>query len=81
MIVQDSRAAYEQAMQTEGYQEFQITELEVGDRLERAGERDYYLPATYLAPLGRNKAALGFDLSSSPVWVVAIEPVRDSGDI
>lgn len=81
LIQQGDRWAYEQAIQAEGYDEFQITELGTDERLQRASERPYYLPVTYVAPLASNEAAFGFDLNSSPARVAAIEPAWESGDI
>ncbi|MGD1861302.1 MAG: CHASE domain-containing protein [Leptolyngbyaceae cyanobacterium] len=75
------RTAYEQQMQAAGFADFQITELGTEGELERAGDRPYYLPVTYLAPLAGNEAALGFDLNSTPARVAAIESARDSGNI
>ncbi|MEM9505472.1 MAG: CHASE domain-containing protein, partial [Cyanobacteria bacterium P01_E01_bin.43] len=75
------RTAYEQQIQTAGFADFQITELNATGALERASDRPYYLPVTYLAPLAGNEAALGFDLNSTPARVAAIESARDSGDI
>lgn len=81
LVAQSDRDAYEQTLQAEGYANFQITELGTSNRLQRAGDRPYYLPVTYVAPFDGNEAALGFDLNSSPARAAAIEPARDSGDI
>ncbi|MEM6518902.1 MAG: CHASE domain-containing protein [Cyanobacteria bacterium P01_C01_bin.70] len=81
LIEQNDRLAYEQAIQVEVDDSFQITELGTGDRLARAGERAYYLPVTYVAPLAGNEAAFGFDLNSSPARAAAIEPAWHSGNI
>ncbi|MDB9528486.1 CHASE domain-containing protein [Oscillatoria sp. CS-180] len=81
LIEQGDRLAYEQAIQAEIDDNFQITELGTGDRLARAGERAYYLPVTYVAPWLGNEAAFGFDLNSSPARAAAIEPAWHSGNI
>jgi len=81
LVRQSGRLAYERTMQAEGFADFQIMELGADATLQRAGDRPYYLPVTYLAPLVGNEAALGFDLNSSPARVAAIEPARDSGQI
>ncbi|MGD1940975.1 MAG: CHASE domain-containing protein [Leptolyngbyaceae cyanobacterium] len=81
VVAQGERATYEAEMQAQGYGNFQITELDANGDLQRSRERPYYIPVTYLAPLGGNEAALGFDLNSSPTRVAAIDPARDSGQI
>lgn len=81
LVTSDERANYEKTIKDTGYPTFQITELGADARLVVAGERDYYLPVTYLAPLAGNEAALGFDLNSSTARAAAIEPARNTGKI
>ncbi len=81
LVLHDDRDAYEQAIRAEGYPDFALVELDADGRLIPAGDRPYYLPVTYIAPLASNEAALGFDLNSSPVRAAALEPARDSGMI
>jgi signal transduction histidine kinase len=81
LVRQDQRLAFEQAIQAEGYPDFQITELSTHNRLSRAGDRPYYIPVTYLAPVLNNEAAFGFDLNSDATRAAALEPARDSGQI
>ncbi len=81
LVRQTDRSAYERAMQAEGDSTFQITELSDDNRLIPSGDRPYYIPVTYIAPLSGNEAALGFDLNSSTARVAALEPARDSGEI
>ncbi|MBD1868121.1 CHASE domain-containing protein [Cyanobacteria bacterium FACHB-471] len=81
LVQQADRLAFEQAIQAEGYPNFQITELTSDNRLVRAGDRPYYIPVTYVVPFANNEAAFGFDLNSNPARAVAIEFARDQGKI
>ncbi len=81
LVRRDDRQAYEQASRAEGNPDFALVELDADGRLIPAGDRPYYIPVTYIAPLAGNEAALGFDLNSSPVRAAALEPARDSGTI
>lgn len=75
------RATYEQTIKTKGFPNFQITELGGDGALERAGDRPYYIPVTYLEPLVGNESALGFDLNSNETRREAIAQARDTGEI
>ncbi|MEM8503711.1 MAG: CHASE domain-containing protein [Cyanobacteria bacterium P01_D01_bin.1] len=81
LVTLSERTDYEKTLQAEGYSNFQITELGPGDRLMPAGDRDYYLPVTYLAPFAGNEAAFGFDLNSDVARAAAIESARNTGEI
>ncbi|PSN14525.1 hypothetical protein C7271_21595, partial [filamentous cyanobacterium CCP5] len=81
VVNQQDRRAFEQTVREEGFSTFQIQELGADNRLLSAGNRAYYIPVTYIAPLAGNEAALGFDLNSSETRLAAIEPARDSGEI
>jgi signal transduction histidine kinase len=81
VVNQRDRRAFEQTVRGEGFSTFQIQELGADNRLMSAGNRAYYIPVTYIAPLAGNEAALGFDLNSSETRLAAIEPARDSGEI
>lgn len=81
LVRQTERVIYEQTIQTEGYESFQITELSNDKQLVRAGDRPYYIPVTYIAPFLNNEAAFGFDLNSNLIRAVALESARDQGEI
>lgn len=81
LIRQHERVVYEQNIQAEGYETFQITEQSSSKQLIRASDRSYYLPVTYIAPFLDNEAAFGFDLNSNPARAVALESARDEGKI
>jgi signal transduction histidine kinase len=91
LVPSSQRVVFERSLQAKGYAQFQITELSnvqslapelAGNkRLVRAGDRDYYIPVTYVVPFETNEAALGFDLNSNPARALAIASARDSGTI
>lgn len=81
LVTASERTSYEQTIRSEGYPNFQITELNESGDLISASQRDDYLPVTYIAPFAGNEAALGFDLSSSTARVAAIEPAQRTGKI
>ncbi len=60
---------------------FQITERNHAGKLQRAEERDWYYPVTYIEPLAGNMQALGFDLASNPERRHAIDETVRSGKI
>lgn len=81
VVRQTERTTYEQAIQTEGYKTFQITELSSNKELTVAGDRPYYLPVTYVAPFQNNEVAFGFDLNSNSVRAITLQSARDKGDV
>lgn len=80
-VQQTERTTYEQAIQTEGYKTFQITELSSNKKLIRAGDRPYYLPVTYVVPFQDNEVAFGFDLNSNSIRAITLQSARDKGDV
>jgi signal transduction histidine kinase len=79
LVRREDRLAFEQAVQAEGYPDFELTELGPDNRLRRAAVRAEHLPVTYVAPLLNNEAALGYDLGSDIARASAIDPARTSG--
>ncbi len=73
------RAAYERAVQAQGYPQFQIRELDKEGVLVPAAKRAEYFPVTYIEPLARNARALGFDLASEPHRSATLRRARGSG--
>lgn len=76
-VLHSQRFAYEKRLQKEGFNNFQITELSLGE-LVRAGDRLEYFPVTYVEPLADNKAAIGYDLASNPIRRAALETARNT---
>ncbi|MDN0082965.1 diguanylate cyclase [Crenobacter sp. SG2305] len=60
---------------------YQIRERDAQGGLQRAGERDYYYPVSYLEPLTGNRQAAGFDLASSLSRRTAIVETERKGSI
>lgn len=81
LLQQTERSAYEQKIQSEGYANFQITELNEAGNLIRAAERSFYIPVTYLEPFTDNESAFGYDLNSDRVRAMAIAQAKDTGNI
>lgn len=79
LVLGNQRSAYEQAMQAEGFANFRITERNEQGELITASERDRYLPITYGEPLQVYNSLLGYDFSSRPQLLAAVEKARDTG--
>lgn len=60
------RAAYEESMAKQGFEQFTITERNSARQLVPAVPRDEYMVVTYAEPYERNAKALGYDLLSEP---------------
>jgi signal transduction histidine kinase len=80
-ITQSERADYEQWLSTLTNRDLAlITERdEQTGQLIPAGERDRYVPVTFLEPITSNEAALGYDLASDETRRIALETARDTG--
>ena len=77
--VRDSaRPAFEKATQSDGFPDFQITELDARGEFVRAKRHEEYLPVHYVAPFRDNAARFGFDLMSDPAVKDAIALARDT---
>ncbi|MET0100187.1 MAG: CHASE domain-containing protein [Sedimenticola sp.] len=77
-VSREQRAVYEAQAKADGLADFAIREKRDG-RMVIAAERGEYFPVYYVEPLEPNRAALGFDLASSPDRLAALEQARDSG--
>ncbi|MBF0195059.1 MAG: CHASE domain-containing protein [Magnetococcales bacterium] len=60
---------------------FKITQRQNDNKLVPAQIRDEYYPVYYLEPLFGNKAALGFDLGSSPARLKALKTAIETGNV
>ncbi|WP_258104536.1 CHASE domain-containing protein [Marinoscillum sp. MHG1-6] len=63
-ITFDERDSFELAIQSLGFEDFEIFSLKNGERI-RAEDRAVYYPVAYLTPFEPNVSALGFDPGSS----------------
>ncbi|MFB2921437.1 CHASE domain-containing protein [Aerosakkonema funiforme] len=77
-VLAGERQAFEQAVRTEGYPNFQITESGAQGQMVRAGERPEYFPITYVSSSNSQNVAIGFDLASDPMRRAALENARDT---
>jgi PAS domain S-box-containing protein len=73
------RASFESVAQKELVTNFTFTEENPQGELVAARERDVYFPVYFVEPLKSNKTALGFDLSTHPQRLRAINKARDTG--
>jgi PAS domain S-box-containing protein len=78
-VTDKDRAAYEQARRQEGLPHFVIFERDAAGNQVVAKRRADYFPVHYIEPLAGNKAALGFDIGSTPSHFQAIIRAIDSG--
>jgi len=74
------RPAFE-AAQRRRIPDYQIRERDAQGVLQRARDRDYYYPVSYLEPLTGNKQAAGFDLASSSSRRTAIAETQRKGNV
>jgi|LNAP01.1.fsa_nt_gb diguanylate cyclase (GGDEF)-like protein/PAS domain S-box-containing protein len=81
LIASSQRDAFEQAVRSEGYSNFHITELGSANQLIKAASRAQYVPALFIEPYAGNQQALGYDISSEPLRRKAMERARDTGDV
>ncbi len=80
-ITASERDAFETIIKREGFQNFQITELDANKKLLRAGNRPEYVPVTFVEPYTGNETALGYDLHSNEIRREAIDRARDTGEV
>lgn len=76
-IIHSERATYE-SKQRQEFPEFEITERKEQGHMATAEKRDEYFPVYYVEPLIGNEVAFGFDLSSNPTRLKALEKSRDA---
>ncbi len=80
-IPHDSRRAHEQSRRGDGVHGYTITERTVTGELVVAGDREWYYPGAFVAPIGGNERGFGFDLGSDPLCREAIERATARGEI
>ena len=69
-----------QLARNSGFENFIITQLGEDAKIQPAQKQDYYLPVFYVEPYAGNEKAVGFDLSSHPGRLAAINMARDTGE-
>ncbi len=81
VILASERDEFEKSVRQDGYENFQITERDVNEKMVRAGNRSRYIPITFLEPYQGNESALGYDFNSSQERQEALDRARDMGDL
>ena len=76
-VLHSQRAAYETRQQQE-YPGFEITERKEQGKMVTARESEEYFPVYYIEPYIGNEVAFGFNLSSNPTRLKALEKARDT---
>lgn len=77
--VKHSQLAEFELEQRQIFPDWRITERDLDNKSMPVGERSWYIPVQFIAPLEKNRAALGFDLGSESKRRSAIEISRDTG--
>ena len=75
-----NRIKYTNEMQKE-VPGFQIARINSKGDMIKAANKKEYLPVGYIEPQQQNKAILGFDLASSPMYLTALNEARDTGQM
>lgn len=78
LIGAQQRAPFEAQIIAEGFPGFRVSEHDASGELVAAGERDAYVPVTFVEPFASNAKALGFDVASKPQRRIALDQARDS---
>jgi PAS domain S-box-containing protein len=73
------RLAYELAAQQDGFSGFSFTARDTDGQLVPASDGSEYYPVFFVEPYVGNEAAMGFDLKSNNVRLVALRKARDTG--
>ncbi|WP_353539536.1 PAS domain S-box protein [Colwellia sp. KU-HH00111] len=75
-----NKEAYVNSMRTQGYPQFQLSEIDPQGNMVIAGERAKYYPVTHVSPYKENAGVLGFDLGSNTKRLLALELAIKSGE-
>ena len=78
-VKHSERASFESAAQKDRVTNFTFTEENLQGELVAASERDVYYPVYFVEPLKGNETLLGFELSTHPQRLQAIQEARDTG--
>ena len=81
LIHNAERADFEKKIQQQGFPNFQIFELDANRQAVRAKDKASYVVVTYTEPFKGNEKALGYDISSNPTRLAAINIATDSGEL
>ena len=73
------RSFYEDAARGDGFSHFQVSAQDGQKKLVPAPSKDEYFPVFYVEPHEGNEKALGYDLSTNPARLDALNKARDLG--
>tara|TARA_R110001599_G_scaffold28969_5_gene99623 strand:+ start:39385 stop:40917 length:1533 start_codon:yes stop_codon:yes gene_type:complete len=77
--IERSRLADFELEQQRIFPDWRITERDADNQVIPVAERSVYVPVQFIAPLEKNRPAMGFDLASEAKRRKAIEASRDTG--
>jgi len=80
IVLAKDRAAFERDTARQGFEGFQITQLDADGKIVRAKERPSHTVVQFIEPFDVNKKAFGFDVASDPTRKRALEQARDTGE-
>lgn len=81
LIHNSERADFEKKIQQQGFPNFQIVELDTNRQAIRAKDKPSYVVVTYTEPYKGNEKALGYDISSNPARLAALNIATDTGEL
>ncbi len=81
IILATNRNDYEKSVRSEGFPNFQITELDDNKSLVRAGYRPEYVVVDFVEPYQGNEKAMGFDVYSESERHKIIDRAKDTANI
>jgi signal transduction histidine kinase/integral membrane sensor domain MASE1 len=79
IVLDQERKEYEKNARREGYDDFEIRELNPQGQLVRAPSRREYVPVYFVAPHKENEFAVGYDLAAAPLNAEGLRRARDEG--
>jgi PAS domain S-box-containing protein len=80
-VPDSGRAVYEAEARREGPPDFQITEKNAQEVIVKADRRGEYFPIHFIEPYKGNEEVPGYDLSSEPIGLAALNLARDTGQV
>jgi two-component sensor histidine kinase len=80
-VEHERRTAIEQAAHYAGLDGFRISDRDANGDLVPSPARAEYFPVYFVEPFAGNEQALGFDLSSDPIRLSALNRARDTGQM
>jgi signal transduction histidine kinase/integral membrane sensor domain MASE1 len=79
VVTDPERKRFKEAARREGYENFEIRELNPQGQLVRAAKRRQYVPVYFVAPHKENEFAVGYDLAAVPLNADGLRRACDEG--